>query len=103
MGDLVNMKRSADDRDAANEAAPSSMIDEPLYPWGLSINLDEDSLEKLDLELPKVGKKFTLVAAVEVTSVSSNASKGGESQSVGLQITDMCLEAPGAAATLYKE
>lgn len=67
--------------------------DRPLYPWGLSISLDSDALDKLGLaQLPDVGESYMLVAMVDVTNVSSNESEGGKSRSVGLQITDLCLE-----------
>jgi hypothetical protein len=67
--------------------------DRPLYPWGLSINLDTDALDKLGLkEMPDVGESYMLVAMVDVTNVSSNESEGGSNRSVGLQITEMCLE-----------
>lgn len=95
---LVNMK--IDPKAREERYAESALADRPVYPWGLSLNLDEEVLEKLGLEeLPTVGKPLKLIALVDVTSVSSNESKGGESRSVGLQITDLCLEKPGAKAS----
>lgn len=110
MAKLVSMKLSKTDADA--KMAPSSMAtDRPAYPWGLSVNLDDDCLEKLGIDIAdlKVGGKMSLIAQVEVTSLSSNQSKGSAaSQSVGLQITDMCLEdgaskAKAAVETLYEK
>lgn len=64
----------------------------PRFPWGLSVNLDEDSLKKLNVEdLPEVGDEFEMVATVKATSVSENEDEDGTRQSVGLQITDMAL------------
>lgn len=105
-GKLVSMK--IDPKKREEKYAESALVDRPIYPWGLSINLDEDALEKLGLEeLPTVGKPLKLLALVDVTSVSSNESKGGESRSVGLQITDLCLEPAGekksVESKLYKE
>jgi hypothetical protein len=80
--------------------AESALVDRPLYPWGLSVTLDEEALDALGMtELPEVGKPMRLEALVDVTSVSSNESKGGASRSVSLQITDLCLEKPGAKAS----
>ena len=103
---LVNMK--IDPKAREEKYAESALIDRPVYPYGLSIHLDEEVLDKLGLEeLPEVGKPMKLLALVDVTSVSSNESKSGASRSVGLQITDLCLEKPGAAKSteskLYKE
>lgn len=105
---LVSMKISA--AEAKKMTEPSSLVeDRPRYPWGLQVNLDKDSLEKLGIgdELPGVGEKYLLVAMVDVTSVSSNQSEGGSNRSVGLQITSMCLEdtdadTSKAASTLYE-
>jgi hypothetical protein len=104
---LVSMKVDRSSAEEKTEAA-SMAVDQPAYPYGLSINLDEDGLEKLGLSADdlKVGDTKMLIAKVEVTSVSSNETKGGgKSESVCLQITDCCLEeAPSgksAAASLY--
>jgi len=102
VSDLVSMKLSAKDRD---KLAPQPSLvekdDRPRYPYGLQINMDDDTLDKLKLAtLPKVGTKLTLVALVEVTSVSSHQSTDSDKhQNVGLQITECCLE---PAATLAK-
>lgn len=109
---LVSMKIQKGDRDAPKAEPSSIATDWPAYPWGLNLNLDDDALEKLEIDASdlKVGAKMTLVALVEVSSISINDRMGsdGESQSVGLQITDLCLEdgatkAAAAAGTLYKE
>lgn len=102
---LVNMKISQAARDKMNQ--PSSIAtDQPAYPWGLSISLDNDSLRKLDLDGGDltVGSTLSLRAKVEVVSISSNESKGGDSnQNVSLQITDLGLDGEGdAAKELYK-
>lgn len=96
------------DRAAREEMAQPSSIatNMPLYPWGLSVNLDTDSLEKLEIDAAdlEIGSSLMLVAKVEIVSLSSNESKdGGANQNVSLQITDMCLEknTKDAAAALY--
>lgn len=89
---LVSMKL---DKAAQKKMMEPSLAegDRPLYPWGLSINLDTDALAKLGIaDLPEVGESYMLVAMVDVTNVSSNESEGGKNRSVGLQITDCCLE-----------
>lgn len=94
MAKLVSMRISAKDRDAKN--SPAEMASEsPAYPWGLSINLDTDALKKLGYKAGdfKVGAKMAIIANVEVSSVSSNETRGaGDSSSVGLQIVELCVE-----------
>jgi hypothetical protein len=81
----------------------------PEFPYGLRIDLDNDSLKKLGIEsLPEVGKSMMLHARVVVNSVSENESSGQEKRkSVGLQITDMALGSEGekrdAAQVIYME
>lgn len=103
---LVSMKITAAERKDQASPMPVSPTDAPRYPYGLELHLDQDSLDKLDLTLPKVGKEFLLVAKVKVTNVSSHENVGQKTQStLGLQITSMCLEPPGddAASKLYPE
>lgn len=94
MSDLVSMKVNAKEREEMAKATLAT--DVPRYPWGLSLSLDDESLDKLDLEdLPKVGSKLTLTARVEVTacSVSANSYDNGKKRkSVSLQIVAMSLE-----------
>src|SRR6185369_6576942 len=104
-GKLVSMKISAAEQKKMME--PTSMVeDRARYPYGLQLNLDTAALEKLGIadDLPEVGESYVLVAKVDVTSVSSNKHEGGSSQSLSLQITEMCLEdgdATDAAKALY--
>lgn len=77
---------------------PGNTDTAPRYPWGLSLSLDEESLEKLGItgELPAVGAELVLSAKVKVTSVSSHEVDGSKTrESVSLQITAMALGADG--------
>lgn len=104
---LVNMKRSKADREKSMDAAVPAP-EAPRYPWGLSLSLDNEVLEKLGLDdLPEVDDELELVARVTVTRVSSaDQAEGGPSRDVGLQITEMALEAPkrrkSTADVLYR-
>ena len=67
--------------------------EEPRYPYGLSLHLEEDALEKLGLDkLPAVGTVLTLKATVKVDSASIREHEGSEKRrTLGLQITAMDL------------
>lgn len=88
---LVNMARSQDEMRGAQPALEKS--DEPKYPYGLRISLDNDSLKKLGVkELPAVGDTLMIKANVTVVSTSENESaEGGEYKCCDLQITDLGL------------
>jgi hypothetical protein len=66
----------------------------PIYPWGLCLRLTEKELQKLDLsDDVDIGDMVHIFAMAKVTSVSMNASEGGENRCcVELQITHMSLE-----------
>lgn len=91
MAKLVSMKIDAKARQ--EKYSESAMVDRPEYPWGLQLNLDEEAIEKLDIDLPEVGKDMLIMARVSVTSVSQQESaSGGKNRGISLQITDLCLE-----------
>lgn len=95
--DLKSMKLDKKEKD---EYAKGSMACErPDYPWGLSINLDDESLEKLGVDsvgkLPKVGDTMLCLCRVKVQSVSSSESasdENGARMNACLQITDFAWE-----------
>jgi hypothetical protein len=101
----------ADRKDMMESCGPSDKDSGPRYPWGLSISLDNESLEKLGIEMPKVGAAMTLTARVTVTSCSARQydrdGKAEMQRDCSLQITDMALETggdsedEGAADALY--
>ena len=73
-------------------AGVSDPADQPAYPGGLSIYLDDEALAKLGMTaLPDVGAPLTLMARVEVCSKSQYENQKGTDTSLSLQITDMAL------------
>lgn len=110
---LTNMKLDKSDREDTKAIGESPAMDQPVYPWGLQVRLDEQSLDKLGLDtLPKVDTERLLIAKVRVVSTSSNEqTQGGEKthkhRSVELQIVAMALDDvpddKSATDTLYKD
>jgi hypothetical protein len=92
--------------EAKEETSPEA--EAPKYPWGLCIELNEDSLKKLGItSLPAVGATMSIVAKAEVQSASESQYQGDKDtrMSVSLQITDMAVApvAKDMSATLYKD
>jgi hypothetical protein len=102
---LTNMKMPAA---VAEEKYPETvMMDRPRYPWGLSLSLDEDAIEKLGIDLPKVGSSLRLEAMVDVTRVEAEEYQDHEGKtrtrrSVAFQLTDVGFEAPDDGETTEK-
>lgn len=98
---LVSMQMSAEEAKEEAGIEPSR----PRYPYGLCIDLNDETLAKLGItELPAVGAQITVLARATVTRVSAYQDQGNEQERcVGLQITDMELEqaGPSAAEKLY--
>lgn len=62
----------------------------PEYPYGLSITLNTEQMEKLGLAMPELGEKFELRAYACVTSTHESKDKGAPLyQSVSMQIEDL--------------
>ena len=103
---MVSMKRSAEEKKDMDHVEAVSMNERDDYPYGLSIDLDEDSMEKLDFT-GKVGDTFTMTATVRVTSTRESKGDDYDDKSAGLQIEEMELKKDGdeksAEELLYGE
>jgi hypothetical protein len=86
---LVNMARSKEEVKKETKEMQSG-LDAPMYPWGLTLRLDEETLAKLGMAIPESGAQMTVNAVATVTSVSSRQEIDGETCSnVELQITEL--------------
>lgn len=89
------MKMKSMKLDGAKEQgqAVNPVNNSPRYPYGLNIRLENDSIEKLDIEeMPEVGEVVMIMAHAKVESVSMNEQADGKKyKSISLQITDMSL------------
>lgn len=88
---MVSMKRS--EKETKDMSQPTPIKKDP-YPYGLRLTLEEEDLEKLEIEtLTDVGKDVTVTARATVKSVSSRQNEDDEKrhQTVELQITSMKL------------
>ena len=88
---LVNMKVDPKEREKRTE---SVLAEQPQYPYGLCLRLEQDTMKKLGLtKLPAVGKPVMITALADVTSVSEDEYQTSDGktetrQNVTLQITD---------------
>lgn len=102
MAKLVSMKL---DKKARKEAGSSTALgDAPDYPWGLTITLDNDTIEKLGLadDLPEAGESMVVQAKADVVTVSSRGTGTAIERSVTLQITDLSVVDPDDATAVGK-
>jgi hypothetical protein len=99
---MISVKRTAEEVKVDNEPALMSGDE---YPWGLQVDLDDDTLEKLDQGLLDVGTELKLDAIVNVSAVHEHSNEGGRSRSMTLQITELALTRPAREASerLYPE
>ncbi len=94
------MKLSKEEAKEQTSCAPDQ--DAPRYPYGLSINLDDDSLEKLGIGNDvNVGDEVQIVASATVQSKSGYQTMMGDAEnSLTLQITDMAVVSSGSSKTI---
>jgi Major coat protein-like len=87
--EMVSMKRPKK-KSKAEEVTPTSDYEEPQYGYGLMLRLENFELDKLSMELPKIGKKVTVQAEGFVESVHESESMHNKGdRSVGIQITEL--------------
>jgi hypothetical protein len=102
---MISLKRSPEENKSELEAVPSGEM-EP-YPWGLRINLDEETLEKLGIDALSVGSdvQFTAKAVVSDGHISESE-ENGKARSYSLQITHMDMAgktSDSVAKEMYEE
>ena len=86
---MVDMRRTKEEMDEASN--PTFNISE--YPYGLSICLTQDELDKLGLDAEcEVGDFIHLFALAKVTSVSMNDTGDGQKCRVELTLTHLGCE-----------
>ena len=84
------MKSMKLDEKEMNNCQPCMVSDKQEYPYGLKLQLEHDSVEKLEMStIPAVGSYVTILARAYVCN--KNESEYGDEimKSFGLQITDM--------------
>lgn len=87
---LVSMKLTEADRGTVGR--PS--IEQPDYPYGLSLRFEKPELKKLGIkQLPQVGDEFEIIARGRVSQVYESQSEGNrEDRSIQIQITDLAVK-----------
>ena len=89
---MVSMKLSQEEQKKAAKG-PEVAAEKPKYPYGLTLHLESDVLDKLGLkELPKIGTTMTVSAVATVESVSIRENSDRNNREIRLQITDLGLE-----------
>ena len=88
---MTNLKISKKDKEKPMEVCCES--DEDSYPYGLRINLDSGTLDKLGIKnIPAVGETIVFEAKATVIGSRQPADKSTTYRSVELQITEIDLE-----------
>ena len=91
--DLISMQRTKSEKKEDTGPEVATEYERPDYPYGLEISLEEESMEKLGLDVENfsVGGKIELVCNGEITRTHESAGKDHNNSSVSIQITDMAI------------
>lgn len=103
---LKDMKLKVEKTDG--DGTIQSELDQPKFPHGLSLHLNEETIQNLELDkMPEIGKTMTIIANVNVEEIAERETSDGKKQrNINLQITEMSLEEKvekDALKTLYGE
>ncbi len=91
MQDLKITKKEAKSKSEA--MAVSSYEDQERYPYGLRLDLNDDTLKKLGItKLPAVGTVLMFEAKAKVVGSRQSATVESDNRSIELQITHLDLE-----------
>ena len=85
--ELVNLKTGTDTYQ--DESGETKTRDD--YPWGLCINLDNETLKKLGASPQPVGTEVMITAKATIKSMSTRDDGTGARHDASLQITDMAM------------
>jgi hypothetical protein len=91
---LTDMKLKPRKEEDYSKPASTIVADEPKYPWGLQVRLENEQLEKLGVDkLPAVGTTVVLTARCEVCETGEYQAQKGEHErrNVTLQITELAI------------
>lgn len=93
VGKMIDLARAGKKEPEVTAGEPIA-YDGPMYPYGLCISLDSDTLERLDLsDDAEVGDTLHLFALARVTSKSDSQRESGKRDTrIELQITHIALE-----------
>lgn len=88
--EMINMRMTANKMEEYEDNMHGPL---PEYPYGLCIDLDDESLAKLGLTaLPKVGSEMMLHAKCVVKTTGATTMQGGDVDCrMSLQITDLAI------------
>lgn len=93
---LVSLKRTDKEQPATTDPCCGMPGENPDYPWGTRIYLEEPELALLGItELPDAGTKVDLTGLAMVIGTTSETVDGGKiKRRLELQITDLALAKP---------
>lgn len=91
--DLHDMSRTKEEKKERTGEVAISSPDVEEYPYGLSLNLEKESLDKLGLDADdfNINSKVEMVCTGEITSIHESASKDNDHTSINVQITKMAM------------
>jgi len=90
---LTNLKLTKKERKRELEEVPTTAEGE-LYPWGLDLRLETESINKLGLDIKsfKIGDKVKIEANTEVVEISSSRDGIRHQKTIRLQVQDLGIK-----------
>lgn len=86
---FIDLALAPQEKEGAISTATPERRDEPVYPFGTSISLENDQIEKLGLEDGEVGDYLHAEILVKLCGLHVTATEAGERKCMNLQITHL--------------
>lgn len=85
--------------EAKEETYEAEENEAPKYPWGLTLCLNDDMLEKLGIDKMEVGTMVTVMARAKVTGYSERELQDETEKYLDLQLTDLGIDSGSTMPT----
>lgn len=91
--DLCDMKRTKMEKKSTSPEVAADTYEEPEYPYGLEISLEEESMKKLGLDIDdfSVDNKVDMICQGEITRTHESSGREHSNSSVSIQITRIAM------------
>jgi len=102
---LVDMKLSKKEVKKERDSFMGPESNGPKYPWGLSLDLNDEVLEKLGVSAKdfKVGEDVVIKAKAKIKRLGSNEDEADKRESIDLQITHLEVVSSDKFEEAFKE
>lgn len=92
---FVDLALTPQEKEGKSSPVVPETKDEPIYPFGTSISLETDQIDKLGLEDGEVGDYLHAEVLIKLCGLHVTETESGQRKCMQLQITHMAIKGDG--------